>query len=488
LPRCQALVGGPAFPGDPGTEKIQAINRYRRSISHDWKAMHYICAVFLVVVVAACGGGGSAGHLPDAAVGSADPSVTLTVTDLGAPKAGVHVYFVAADGTPVKTVDTGADGSASAVIAEGGSVTALNPFALQAAPDPGNGTLVGYLGVKPGDHLVLSNSDRNAVSFTLTTEKVTDATDYDVATTCGNQSISPAASGAPFATGTVELEGCQGAADIAIVASKFDTQTNVSTPLLGLFHADATVDGGAVSLTDSYAALTQLTVTYMNSSLGTPSRVLHAPIIPRGPIGPFPVHVTGSGGTLTGTIAEPTMAAATSAVTTEFDLTSGTHKVIEWGPSAASYTLDLAGVAVRGVVGRPSYDFATGTVVWSETADGATPDSVTTLVGANRTASSRKWNWLIIAPYTAGKIVLPKLPTDVADWTPVAGDTVTLDHVSLLTVTGGYDALRARNIDVGQNDDKTLISGSSGRFVSFDSEGSLPITGVTQRAAFGLRR
>lgn len=458
--------------------------------------MHYLRAGFLLAV-AACGGGGggSAGHLPDAPAsadaaidGTADSSVTLTVTDLGAPKAGVHVYFVAADGTPVKTMDTGADGSASAVIAEGGSVTALDPFSLQAAPAPGSGTLVSYLGVKPGDHLVLSNSDRSSVSFTLTAGSVNDATDYDVATTCGNQSISPAASGAPIATGTVQLDGCHGAADVAILARKVDAQSKVSTPISGLFHAGTIVDGQAVNLTESYAALTELTVTYMNSAIGTPSRVSHAPIVARGPLGPFRVGVTGSGGTLTGTIEEPAVAAATGAVTTEFELSSGTHKVVEWGASSPGYVLDLSGALVRGLVDPPSYDFAAGTVVWTETADGATPESMTTLVGVTRSAASRKWNWLVIAPYTPGKLALPKLPTDVADWTPAAGDTVRLDHVSLLKLTGGYDALRARNIDVGQNDDQTLIVGPSGRFTSFDSVGSLPLTAATRRATFGLPR
>src|SRR3954471_16107271 len=166
--------------------------------------MHRLPVVVLVVV--ACGGSSGSGHLPDASPLADGPitggqPVTLTVTDGGAPKAGVHVYFLNADSSPVATVDTGADGVASAVMAAGGSVTALDP----SQPERPDHVLFTYLGVKPGDHLSLANSGGASDSFTLSAPAVTGATNYDVFTTCGTDAIARDPAGGPTASGMVNL-------------------------------------------------------------------------------------------------------------------------------------------------------------------------------------------------------------------------------------------------------------------------------------------
>lgn len=449
----------------------------------------------VVLILAACGGDSNgAGHLPDAPPapdaaidGNAGTPVALTVTNGGAPSSGARVYFVAADGTLVKTVDTGADGTASAVMAAGGSVTVLDPFPLNDATAVGNNTLFTFMAVVPGDHLKLSNSDRTAVSVALTVPSVTDATSYDVFTTCRRDANSFPASAGATASGTVELRGCHGAADIAVLASKVDPQTQVSTPISGLFHAGAIIDGSAVNLVEPPAALTELTVHYLHAPAGASPRVLHAPLVLHGRLGPFEVGVGGADGTLDGAIQEPAVTVASSALMASFELASGTHEVIDWGALATPYALDLAGVLVRAVADPPSFDFASGAVVWTESADGAVPDSMVTLVQVRRSAQSRTWNWFVVAPYTQDKLALPRLPTDVADWTPVVGDIASIDHVSLLKLTGGYDALRTRDIDVGAGDDMALISGASGRIAQFNSVGSVGLQG-SERASAGLAR
>jgi hypothetical protein len=439
----------------------------------------------VVLMAAACGGGGnSTGHLPDAPPapdaaidGNTDSPVTVTVTSGGAPSPGVHVYFVAADGTLVKTADTGADGTASAVMAAGGSVTVLDPFAVQGARAVGNNTLVSFMAVKPGDHLRLSNSERASVSLALTAPSATDATGHNVFTTCGRGTISAGAGGGPTASGTVELEGCHGATDIAIVASKVDPTTKVSTPISGLFHAGVSLTGGPVNLDDSYGALTDVSVMYTHAPAGTSPRVFHTPLVAHGRLGPFDVNVSGADGTLAGTVQEPAGIAASSAITATFELPSGEqpsgeYKVIDWGALAMPYALDLSGVLVRAVADPPSYDFASGAVVWTEAAGGAAPDSMTTLIEATRSAQSREWIWFFVAPYTGTRLAVPRLPADVADWTPVAGDTAFIDHVSLLKMTGGYDALRARDVDFSDNNDLSLITGASGRIALFTATGA----------------
>src|SRR5512139_4072144 len=94
---------------------------------------------FLVVslFVVACGDDGGSGRLADAPPSTDAPPgpqpVTLTVTDRGAPVAGVHVYFLNPDDSMVATVDTDTAGVASALLPSGGSVTAIDPFPRRAA-------------------------------------------------------------------------------------------------------------------------------------------------------------------------------------------------------------------------------------------------------------------------------------------------------------------------------------------------------------------
>jgi hypothetical protein len=434
----------------------------------------------VALVAAACGGDKTgAGQRPDAPPatdGHADSPVTLSVTDAGAPSAGVHVYFLTADGTPVKTMDTGADGSASAVMAEGGSVTVLNPFPKPAALGLKDDALITFMAVKPGDHLKLSNADRAAVTVALTFASVTNATAYDVVTTCGTGTIAPGAGGGPTVSGTVELQGCHGVADVAIIANQVDAATQVSTPISGLFHAGVTIDGRAVNLVDSYAALTDVAVMYAHAPAGASPHVSHIPLVAHGQLGPFDLSVDGADGTLAGAIQEPAVVAASSAVTAVLELPSGQHEVIDWGALSTPYTLDLSSVLVRSVATPPSFDFASGAVVWSEAADGAVPDATIAVIEATRNAQSRSsWVWAVLAPHAPDKLALPRLPTDVADWTPVAGDIAFIDHVSLMKLTGGYDALRTRELDFGRGD-AWLIAGAAGRIASFSMKGA-PLAG-----------
>jgi hypothetical protein len=413
-------------------------------------------SIVLVLALVACGGDDQNGHLADAplpidAAGDASAQggpVTLTVTSNGRPVPGVHVYFLNADSSMVKTADTDAAGTASAIMVAGGSVTAIDPFptpVIAAAVAVGDNELNSFLGVKPGDHLVLTHTDTQTVAFTLRASAVTGASDYQVFTTCGSGAITPGGgggSGSPDPGGVVSLDNCHGAADIAIVARDVST----STPLSALYHPDATLpDEGTLDLTaDTYQALTDVTFTYMNAS--APVTVQHSPVLPHGLLGPFSLDAfEGSG-----TIHEPTLAGATEGIVDTSLSLIGEHEIVDWGPLSASYMLDLASVLLPDILDQPSYDIATRRVSWTEAAPGtgALPDlSFDVLEVTRPEPSSRRWEWVIVAPYTRGEIVLPRLPTDIADWTPAAGDTVHAEEVTNAKVPGGYDAVRARALD-----------------------------------------
>lgn len=429
--------------------------------------MHRILVMFLVVT--ACGGDTQhGGALPDSPVIDGPvQSVTLTVTNNGAPVAGVHVYFLDADDAVIATVDTAADGTAGAVVPDGGSVTILDAYSNPA--DPGTHGLITFMSVKPGDHLMLTNSDFNPISFTLTAPVVATATGYDVFTTCGTGALSPGGAGGTVASGVVELGRCHGTADIAVVAH--GSAAGTSTPLSGLFHGDTAVaDQTAVDLTaDMYKPLTDATFTYPNAPAGQLD-VEHAPLLGHGPLGPF--QASASGGTAT--IHEPMISAASSAVTTRLSAVFGDHEVIDWGPSLQPYTLDLSSMLLPEFLGPPSFNFTTGRVVWSEAAQGATPDATIAVLEISR--QDLGWVWVVIAPYRAGEARVPRLPTDINDWTPKLDDTAFVDHVQTMKLTGGYDALRTRNIDFGGND-LTLIAGPAGRIVGMHSVSSISVNG-----------
>jgi hypothetical protein len=77
--------------------------------------------------------------------------------------------------------------------------------------------------------------------------------------------------------------------------------------------------------------------------------------------------------------------------------------------------------------------------------------------------SERSWRWSIAAPYQRGALGFPTLPTDVATWTPGAQDDVQIDGLlNARVLVGGYDAVRARALDLRQ---AVADSGELGGFV-----------------------
>src|SRR5262245_25587661 len=122
-----------------------------------------------LVLVAGCGDGK---HNPDAAADmtvmpdAATGPVTLTITKEGLPVAGVHVYFQNSNSTLVADATTDAAGHASADMAAGGFVTAINPFDTVQAPTSDD-DLRTFAGVKPGDQLVLDQPFIDSIAVNI---------------------------------------------------------------------------------------------------------------------------------------------------------------------------------------------------------------------------------------------------------------------------------------------------------------------------------
>lgn len=431
-----------------------------------------------------CNDDNNVGHLPDARPPAPDApdamspdAVSLAVINHGAPAIGVTVYFLNADGSVAKAAVTDDNGIATAVVTAGGSVTAIRPFTTP-PPPAGKVTtdeLRTFLGVKPGDHLVLSRVafDSVTVQFDAAAPDGGDfATSYQVFTTCGGGTIAPGGSGngsgSPDPGGTLELQNCHGAADIAVVANQIVAEARagghaIETPQ-GLYHANATLppDGNVmVSLRDdTYADLTDVTFTYMNAPDASIT-VLHSPVLTNGFLGPYSTTAGGSA-----TISEAAVPATMQVVDSSLTL-NNFHEVVDWGPYSTTYNLDLNNVLLREVTGGPTFDAATGKISWTEGTDGATPNLTIVGIQVRRSEPTlARWHWEIAAPYSPSGVVLPHLPTDLFDWAPGQEEIQDFDPIKNVQVTGGYDAVRSHILDIHDQTGPTgYVIGNAGRAV-----------------------
>lgn len=463
---------------------------FAAAFGYDARPMRAFLGISLVVCLGLGGCGGcndnnGVGHLPDAPPAPDAPdamspdAVSLTVVNHGVPAVGVAVYFLNADGSVARATVTDSNGIASAVVTAGGSVTAIRPFttpplpAGKFVPDE----LRTFLGVKPGDHLVLSRAAVDFVTVTFDAAAPTGgdfSTSYQVFTTCGGgpSTINPGGSGngsgSPDPGGTLELQNCHGAADIAVVANQIVAEARagghaIETPQ-GLYHASATLPPGGnvmVSLRDdTYADLTDVTFTYMNTPDASIT-VQHFPVLTNGFLGPYTTTAGGSA-----TISEAAVPATMQVVDSSLTL-NNFHEVVDWGAYSTTYNLDLSNVLLREVTGGPTFDPATGKIAWTEGTDGATPNLTIAAILVRRTEPTlAKWHWEIAAPYSPSGIVLPHLPTDVFDWAPAESDEISLDPIKNVQVTGGYDAVRSHILDIQDETGPTgYVIGNAGRAV-----------------------
>lgn len=428
--------------------------------------------LILSVVLVACGDDSNVGSLPDApqapdaAPGDATVTpqpVTLTVTLNGAPVAGVHTYFLNADNSVVKTADTDVNGTASATMVAGGSVTAINPFVSPPAGGPVPDDLRTFLGVKPGDHLVLfkGGATPRDVTVTLTAPELLSAnvTSYDVFTTCGttripvNNVLLPLVPSDP--TGTVTLSGCNGLADILVVANGFAGNEQIE-PLASLYTANVAVaDGTDIVLTGDYSDLTDVKFEYTNLPDNVSSvTVSHTLTTSHGVLESFSGGIALDVPTALITFSEPPVADAVGIIDATIQTNSSQHEVIQRKAVTASNTFDLAGLLPEFGDGT-FYNVTTKRVSWREADTGGRPDltTVTLHVPPGQQGSgappSRSWDWQLVAPYApGGELTYPTLPTDVASWAPTASDNVTVEGLTNIKVPGGYDALRGQAFSI----------------------------------------
>ena len=281
---------------------------------------------------------------PDAATG---PAVSITIQRNTVPVSGVHVIFTDATSSIVADVFTDTTGTASHVMAAGGSVTAIDPFPL-IAQVIGASNLYTIAGVKPGDHLRLTQhaSAPDGISFALLTAGIANATYYDFNTDCVEGAFGVTA------TGTAYFRKPCTSSDLYIVA--FDAGSNVVGTL---FHPDlAATQGATINLTgEPYLPAVTRSYTYANlpsSSVSTSYHLFSAKnVLSNG-------FVTGpaAGGTATLSLAQPAIDGHLAVVDSTMSVGTTFNDVIDWGTDGGDYTLDPTGLLLPTFSTPPAFE------------------------------------------------------------------------------------------------------------------------------------
>jgi hypothetical protein len=444
--------------------------------------------VVLALLLAACGDDGVR-HTPDASTHDGpvdapevmDP-VTVTVTRADTAIPGVHVYFQNVDSSLVLATTTDANGTASAVMEAGGYVTAVDPF-----PAPGLGgittnQLATWVGVKPGDHLRISEPGISTMQVTVNASFDPAATSTWVYSSCllGGEPLNGLAATVVAQPGVADvmLENCGPTTNFLLVS--FDDN---GLPLNMAFFPDtAVVDQGMVNLTPVWAGVDAKSWTFNNGPALTGLEVQEELLDARGIVYSMLFDTPSDQQNPTVTDPMPVFPNATEVVQTDL-YTTNYHALYDWGPYASTYTVDVGARMLAELTGPPSFDAATHAISITEAATGATASYTATSLRAQRAADTRQWIWQVASPH-ATTITLPTLPTDIYDFNVRADDSVDVPLWGIGKVPGGYDAIRAFAF-VSTNGPSGFVSqlGASGEVTVEQYEP--PPTVVTARDTMG---
>jgi hypothetical protein len=415
--------------------------------------------MLLVSMLAACGHHSAvaadaardgSGDAPTSDAPSGDATVTVQFN--GKPVSGVRLIFSSLTMEYAERF-TDVTGSATASIAPGAFVTAIDPF-----PQPpsliGASNLFTIAGVKPGDHLVMSQHARTptlGLSFPITTATVPNATAYVMNCDCANASLTAG-------MGMVIYDKFCTTSDIF-----FSAIDGSGTVLATLFHQQLAGSQGVAVDLSSEPFVTSTSTAFTYSNLPSPStaniqyRVLSArPGIMTRVVGSAAI----TGGNGTATVQLPGITAPLYGVLdTSFASGSTAFDVVEWGlVSTGTYTLDPTGILPPAFATAPSFDIPSRTLSWTPAATGATPDFVFGALTFNR---DDHFTWSFAAPYNGGTFTLPAL-----DGFRLATDDTTQISLQSVIAPGGYDTVRPFVFAAGHLSQMFVADGTIGRTVS----------------------
>lgn len=413
--------------------------------------------ILLVASATACGevssglGGGDAGGDSGAAVDAAQPGpvqVTVLSHTYREPLADIDVAFFGPDGAHEATVQTGADGVATADLRAGGAVMAFPPPPPVLSGAPASSLVWMVLDVHPGDAIVLGGTRGRGdyeLTMTLNVAALGVPAQYWVVTPC-------------FSVGGIDStaipvdfhESCVSDAVPWLAVARTATAQYAYTgdPIAAVDGGDVPLEGAWVELTNEDIDLTDVpsTVGLVRGSLG------------QGRLGGEELSTL----TPSDSVNADSSAATISPLRTEgldelmLDLTIynegetlGPQRVVRWSDGGE----DTPTVSIEDVllpwIGFPYFDAATRTFGWPVVGDAEWDATAVTLFWYREDAKTAvSGRWIIVAPPGINEIVLPELPAELADHLP---DDLTFAEVFVqLTESSGvdgWDSARALGID-----------------------------------------
>ncbi len=383
----------------------------------------------LLVLASACGDDGGVHTLKDAPTLDASPGTATVTLRVGRqPVPNYTVYFQGPDSSEIATIQTDANGQASAVVPDGSSVSTLD---FEYYGNKASRSVVTIMGVKAGDHLAitgnvdfyLESADLD-VTFAPYTGVATPT--YEVQTTCGGTrfgDVTQRSFGAPLCSPRID----------SMVMAVDSSNRNVAY----IATLDQAIDAPLDLTSVAWTALTSSGSTYTSipeAQYIEPSRRL---VTPRGEIMRCSDGFQSGATTYTANLDCPMIPGVTMLDTLMYTDVELMWEVTQPVTTQAS-TIDVANTLIRGIAST-SFDGATRTISWTETASGATPEFVTLHIEDRSHPNPNYWE--IIAPYDGTSITLPALVGEAAE---LALDPTIQPSVVARTgtATGGYDAIR----------------------------------------------
>jgi hypothetical protein len=381
-----------------------------------------LVAFTITLALAACGGDDDGAAPPDAPSASPDADtgvdaappdaadstpVTLTAgVGFGEPQVGSSVVFLAPDDTVILDTTLDANGQASAAMPAGGSVAMILPPPSALAGSPSLGTVWVWTGVEPGDQLVFGRPSPGVDSATVTVPVYAGATQYRVATSCG-QAFSP--------TNVVEVGYCGAQTDFYVEAASVGGY-------LGYARVDGVTTGATVDLTAATYVGTRTVDIVSTLPLDVAAHSEYA--IWRGDTTPY------SMGPLAATTSSFPVPDLAGVITANVHVTrTGYREQITHvtRPVADTVAVDTTALLL-GNLDTVTYAAGDAQVSWTVTG-GAGIDHAVADVHLSRAGSELLWH--LSRPGDTTSIGIPHLPAAYDTYNPVATDTAVTSLVTI---------------------------------------------------------
>ena len=410
--------------------------------------------------IAACSSGGNG--LADARLAAIDatadalvapvdaneaPNVSVTVFDPNAqtPFVGLPVAFMNADGSAAKVTVTGADGFATAFMTAGGSVTVGATAVIAPDGDSPEPHVYTYLGVQPGDHLVISGVNPATAVVPLSVPALDNAQLYFATSTCSPPNMGPVSSTTNSSVGLVVLAGCT-SADIFVEA--VDNANNIFSLFV---EGQSIVANTPVTLSGLYDAAIATAGTVTNLPDGTNGVDISLGLFDGSAL---LYGIDDNAVDFTGTSASRTISHISF---------PGAQQVggVQWGTQAGNYqnyfsrnavdedfTVDLSVVPQLPSVTLAQFEAASSSLSWQESGGTATADLATVTMNVS-SGTTRNFFWQVVGPHTSNSLTLPTLPSSLSKFNIITGDVVSPQISTIGKITGGYDRVRPAAFGVG---------------------------------------